>query len=111
MTILETIKESPVVVGLVQGGRAVWGWSSQHLWPLYSTGAIVSALAVVAAVHEKQMVADHLYGSNPVLKEEGEEMMRRCASQFEDALQRGVKEDVYGLSQSQFQAEMRARGE
>ena len=105
----EALSDNPVVARVGQWSRKVYNWLEPRVWPVYSTGMIVSAIAIMAAVNEKQLLADHLFGSNDVLRTEGDETLRKANSLFDDELAKGVKEDVWGMPRAKFSREYAMR--
>jgi hypothetical protein len=110
MKAIEAITENPVVSSTVSFVKTSYAWVTARLWPVFTAGMVVSAICVIATSHEKQLLADHLYGSNGALRaDEADETLRKANALFDDELSRAVKADVWALSSSQFRAEYNAR--
>ena len=86
-------------------GALVYGYVTERLWPVYSTGMVVGTLMLIASMHEKQTIADHFFGHKAkVTNEEVEEAQQL----MDDELHRAVKRDVYRMPASKFHEEARA---
>lgn len=92
-------KTSRVVVS------AVYGYVSDRLWPVYSTGMVVGSLLLIASMHEKQTIADHYFGAKCAKEALESEQVSAATQLMEDELQRAVKVDVYNMPASEFAAE------
>ena len=86
-------------------GAMAWGYVTERLWPVYSTGMVVGTLMLIASMHEKQTLADHFFGHKANVAESEVEEAQQL---MEDELHRAVKRDVYRMPASEFQAEARA---
>ncbi|RNF14213.1 uncharacterized protein Tco025E_05900 [Trypanosoma conorhini] len=101
---------------LVQAYRAsvgaavqAWGWLQERAWPVYSTGLILSVLCVLATAHEKQILADSLYGGDVVLKNEREKTVEGARKLFQEEAAQGVKQLVWMLPAGEFRSEYHER--
>lgn len=105
----EVITDNEHVQTAVRATTTVWAWVKVRLWPLYSTGIIVSTLCLIASAQEKQLLADHLYGANPVLRNNRDDSVRDAKNKFEEDTTVAVKKHVFGMTRSEFDAEYSAR--
>ncbi|EAN96394.1 putative Archaic Translocase of outer membrane 14 kDa subunit [Trypanosoma cruzi] len=86
-----------------------WGWVQERMWPVYSTGLILSALFMLASANEKQILADHLYGSDVVLQKEREKTVEEARKLFREESVQGVKQVVWMLPSGEFRGEYKER--
>lgn len=108
--LLERIKEVTVVRKAISIGGTVYAWTSEQLWPLYSTGMVLSAVFLIANIQEKQTLADHLYGGNKTVRgEDGQEVVQKASKRLEDDIALGIKHDVWTMPAAEFKDEYRQR--
>ena len=105
MQLIEQLKENSTFQHCMQGARFAYAYVQTTLWPVYSTGMILSALCIIAAAQEKQMMADYLYGSRSTLQDDADAIVRRSTQMFDDETAHAVKQDVYSLTNAEFAAE------
>lgn len=100
------------VSGIVSSGAStIYQWLSERVWAVYTTGAFVSVLVALGSAHEKQILADHLYGSHAPLQQQqersntiegGKKLLQEEASQ-------GVRQVVWMMPREDFMQEYRER--
>eukprot|EP00759_Apiculatamorpha_spiralis_P012947 PhF_6_TR19789/c0_g1_i1/m.28854 len=102
MQVLDSIKESLIVRKAVSAGQ--WGasWLKDQLWPVYSTGAVIGALCLLASLHEKTILADHLYGATSPMRDQQEQIVKTGAQVMDEEASKAVKSYVWGLPADEF---------
>ncbi|KAH9597233.1 hypothetical protein LSM04_006335 [Trypanosoma melophagium] len=94
---------------------AAWGWVSERAWPIYSTGVILSVLCMLASAQEKQILADHLYGSDKRFqrqeqqKEAAVQTVEEARKLFQEESSQGVKQVVWMLPRDEYRREYEER--
>jgi hypothetical protein len=102
----DNLMASSAVRNATSGGKFVYGFVVSQLWPAFSTGMVLGSVFVIAAMHEKQTLADHLYGAKGNLAgTEGEAAVGAASQLLDDEVQRAVKADVYAMPKGKFDAE------
>lgn len=106
---VEKIREHPITTTSIVAVRKVYGWVTENLWPVYSTGIVVSVMCMLAASQEKQILADHLYGRNQRFTENTTEITDNASKQLDEEVSIGIKRDVFTMSKAEFEGEYEAR--
>ncbi|KAG8345987.1 hypothetical protein ERJ75_001523100 [Trypanosoma vivax] len=88
----------------------VYRWACDCAWPVYTTGLLVSVLSALAAAHEKQMIADNLYGSDEQLQSgDRSAEVERAKKLLQEEVSRGVKQVVWMMPRDSFMREYNER--
>lgn len=106
---IDTIREHPVTTTGILTARKVYGWISENLWPVYSTGIVISVVCMLGAAQEKQILADHLYGQNKHFSENTTEVVDAASKQMDEEVAVGIKQDVFSLPKLKFVNEYESR--
>ena len=86
--------------------KKAYAFCHSQVWPIYSTGTMVGFVFLIAAMHEKQMLADSLYGTGKLhSSEEGQQLTAHASQLLEDEVQHAVKVDVFSLPSEHFRRE------
>nr|AGN32899.1 hypothetical protein [Trypanosoma rangeli] len=93
----------------LKAAMTAWGWLQERAWPVYSTGVILSVLCALAVAHEKQILADSLYGGDIVLKNEREKVVDEARKLLQEEATQGVKQVVWMLPSGEFRSEYHDR--
>jgi len=90
----------------VSAAMTVWGWVEARLWPIYSAAMIISIVNMIAVSSEKQIMADHYFGSatNP-LSEDKETLLQESKKLFNEEVTLAIKEKVWQLPEGSFMRE------
>ncbi len=105
-SIADKITDSTVFKYSLAAVKVSYGYVSERLWPVYSVGMVIGTMMLIASMHEKQILADSLFGGKQgVTQEETAE----ATQLMDDELHRAVKVDVYRLSAADFAAEAAQR--
>eukprot|EP00744_Colponema_vietnamica_P009025 GILI01012850.1.p1 GENE.GILI01012850.1~~GILI01012850.1.p1 ORF type:complete len:117 (-),score=29.58 GILI01012850.1:83-433(-) len=105
------LKSNSYISTGVDGALAIYGWASEHLWPIYSAGAVLSAVFMLAVAQEKQILGDHLHGSPRAVELRGgkrDETIQRAQKLLDEEASIAVKQDVWALRKADFDAEYNA---
>lgn len=107
----DNITDSDAYKGLVGLGRTSYDFVMGHVWPVYSTGVAVGFMFLLAAMHEKQTIADTQFGDGRLAKdpEECAGLMKHASELLEEEVNQSVKSDVYALSHAELKAEHAAK--
>ena len=106
----ERVKELTVVRKTITVGTTVYSWTQERLWPVFSTGMVLSAVFLIANAQEKQTLADHLYGGNKTLRgEDGSDVVQKSSKALEDDIAISIKHEVWGMPAAEFRDEYRQR--
>lgn len=111
MGFLSAIKSNQYIAMGIDGAMAVYGFVSENLWPIYSAGAILSAVFMLAVAQEKQILGDHLHGSpRSVQLRDGkrDETIIRAKKLLEEESSIAIKQDVWALPKAEFEKEYAA---
>ena len=92
--------------GVYRTGAGIVHWTMDKIWPVYSIGMVVAAVALVGAVHEKQALADFFYGQ--ATSEQLEEAARLAQASMDDETTHLVKTEIFSLSRAKFRSEASA---
>ena len=106
---IETVKENSAVRTVVSAVKVTYSWVTERLWPVYSVGIVVSAVCMIAAAQEKQIVADHLFGSNAKFRENPTEVAAATSKLMKDEVSIAVKQAVWNMPKNEFQSEYAER--
>ena len=106
---IETIKENSALRTVVGAVKTTYSYVTERLWPVYSVGIVVSAICMIAAAQEKQMVADHLFGSNTMFRENPSEAASATSKLMKDEVGIAVKQAVWSMPKGEFQSEYSER--
>lgn len=90
-------------------GTAVYQFVSSSLWPIFSASILVSAFHVMLMASEKQVLADHYFGRDPVFDEEKTELLEKSKKLFHEELGTTIKERVWQLPRTIAQHEYKER--
>ncbi|KEG11543.1 hypothetical protein DQ04_02511020 [Trypanosoma grayi] len=88
---------------------AAWGWVCERLWPVYTTGIILSALCMLASAQEKQILADHLHGADAAFQKDPALTVEEARKLFQEESAQGVKQVVWMLPSNEFRREYNER--
>lgn len=82
---------------------AVWEWVEARLWPIYSAAMLISIANMIAVSSEKQIMADHYFGSakNP-LAEDKETLVQESKKLFNEDVTLAIRERVWQLPERSF---------
>jgi hypothetical protein len=102
-TVWDTVKNSRAVRLSKAAVGMTWGYVTERVWPVYSTGMIFGTLMLIASMHEKQTIADHFFGHHK--SKIGAEEIEAATQLMDDEIQLAVKRDVYRMDAAKFSAE------
>ena len=100
---LEKLQEKIISSPAFQYGHALYQWGMEKIWPVYSMGMIVAAVSLVGAVHEKQALADHMYGSVP--SDQVNQHAEAAQNSLDDETASLVRSEVFTWSRNKFRHE------
>nr|CCC95174.1 conserved hypothetical protein [Trypanosoma congolense IL3000] len=80
-------------------------------WAIYTTSMLVSVLVALASSHEKQIMADHLYGSDATLQQQQERsnIIESGRKHLLEEASQGVKQMVWIMPREEFLREYHER--
>ena len=109
--IWDSIRESEGFKTVWSGARKVYNTASSLVWPIYSTGIVTGFMFLIAAMHEKQTIADAHFGDGQLARdpEECAGLIRHASELLEEEVNQAVKADVYALSHAELKAEYAAK--
>lgn len=106
------LKSNTYISTGVDGALAIYGWATEHLWPIYSAGAVLSAVFMLVVAQEKQILGDHLHGSPRAVQLRGtgkrEETIQRAQKLLDEEASIAIKQDVWALPKAEFEREYNA---
>ena len=98
--------DSDAVTKSVAFVKKAYNFAQAQIWPVYSTGTMVGFVFLIASMHEKQMLADCMYGSGKLHNsEEGQQLTSHASQLLDDEVQHAVKIDVFSLPAEHFRRE------
>eukprot|EP00760_Papus_ankaliazontas_P002434 PhM_4_TR10/c0_g1_i1/m.587 len=107
---MEALVDNVYIRKFRTGFGLVSSWVKDQLWPIYSTGVVLGAVCLIASVHEKTMLADHLYGATSDLGDNTETVTKNATALMEEESVKSVKNFVWGLKKADFHDLHTARG-
>lgn len=111
MGFLSFLKQNRYIATSVDGAISVYEYCTEKLWPVYSAGAVLSAIFMLAVAQEKQILGDHLHGSpRSVQLRDGkrEETIQKGHKLLEEEASIAIKQDVWALPKADFEQEYNA---
>eukprot|EP00796_Vickermania_ingenoplastis_P007442 gene7442-5240_t len=79
------------------------------LWPVFSTGILLSAFNLICLSSEKQIIADHYYGDADTFEAEKTELLAESKRLFQEELSTAIKEHVWQMPQNLVEHAFRER--
>ncbi|KPI86972.1 hypothetical protein ABL78_3963 [Leptomonas seymouri] len=90
--------------------QAVWGWTRERMWPIYSAAVVISLFQMIAVSSEKQIMADHYFGDvDGSFAAKKEELVADAKRLFNEEVTVAVKEHVWQLPPAAFRREYNSR--
>ncbi|KAL7705961.1 hypothetical protein N2W54_006680 [Lotmaria passim] len=90
--------------------QAVWIWTSERLWPIYSAAVFILAFQMMAHASEKQILADHYFGDvDGSFDSKKDALLKDAKKLFDEEVTVAVKENVWQLSPAAFRREYESR--
>jgi hypothetical protein len=90
--------------------QAVWGWTRQRLWPIYSAAVVISLFQMIAIASEKQILADHYFGDvDGSFAGKKDQLVADSKKLFNEEVTVAVKEHVWQLPPAAFRREYSTR--
>lgn len=107
---LEKYNINKAVATTLGAAQAVWGWTRDRLWPIYSAAIIISLFQMIAIASEKQILADHYFGDvDGTFAAAKEERVTDAKKLFHEEVTVAVKEHVWQLPPAAFRREYNSR--
>ncbi|CCW62531.1 unnamed protein product [Phytomonas sp. EM1] len=78
--------------------KTVWEWTRDRLWPMYTVAVVISIFNMIAISSEKQILADHFYGSGDrTFEAEKNSRIEEGKKYFNEEVSLAVKEKVWQM--------------
>ena len=107
MSWMENIRDHPLSASTIFAVRRAYAWVQENLWPVYSLSIVVSAVCMLGASQEKQILGDYLFGSNTSLREHREELVKDASNRLAKESADAIKQEVWSMPRAAFDKEMR----
>lgn len=93
---------------------AVWGWTRERLWPVYSAAIVLSVFEMLASSYEKQIMADHYYGNagnaeGTLFGDSKAEIIEESKKLFHEEVSLSIKERIWAMPKETFRRVYDAR--
>ncbi len=107
---MEKIKNSQAYVTCGRLWSAAWGWTKETLWPVYTTGMVLSVVCLIAGAYEKQVMVDSYFGCSKA-REDLDKDLKQASELLDKQSTSEVKREVWEMDREKFLAKYEQRNE
>lgn len=98
---VEKLHLRKVYHSVITGGMTVYEYLTSRLWPLYSAAIVLSVFQMIAVSAEKQILADHYYGTGNTVElsdsSKKAKLLEDSKKYFNEEVTLAIKENVWSM--------------